>query len=62
MNGYQEKIEYYVIESAEFGKIYGFYNVTDNFELDFRAIGWLYLGAALDFSSLFLSSFWWLSR
>jgi len=30
-------------------------------ELDFRAIGWLYLGAALDFLRYFLSSFWWLS-
>ena len=28
---------------------YVFYDVTRNFELDFRAIGWLYLGAALDF-------------
>jgi len=28
-----------IIESVEFGKIYGFYDVTSNFELDFRAIG-----------------------
>ena len=31
----------------------GFYDVTGNFELNFRAIGWLYLGAAFDFSSFF---------
>ena len=28
-----------VIESVKFGKIFGFYDVTGNFELDFRAIG-----------------------
>jgi len=27
-----------VIKSVEFGKIYGSYDVTGNFELDFRAI------------------------
>ena len=30
-----------VIKSVEFGKIYGSYDVTGNFELDFRAISWL---------------------
>jgi len=38
-------------KSGAFGKIYGFYDVTDNFKLDFWAIGWFYLGAAFDFSS-----------
>jgi len=28
-----------VIESVEFGKIYGFYEVTRKFELDFGTIG-----------------------
>jgi len=28
-----------VIESVEFVKIYGFYDVTSDFELDFQAIG-----------------------
>jgi len=28
-----------VIESMEYGKIYGFYDVTGNFELDFQTIG-----------------------
>jgi len=41
------------IESAEFGKIYGFYDVTRNFELELRAIGKLYLGASFDFPSCF---------
>ena len=28
-----------VIESVKFGRIFGFYDVTGNFELDFRAVG-----------------------
>jgi len=28
-----------VIQSVEFGKIYGFYDVTNKFELDYRVIG-----------------------
>jgi len=42
-----------IIEAVKFGKIYGFYDVTSNFELHFRAISWLYLGAAFDLSSSF---------
>ena len=42
-----------VIESVKFGKIYGFYDVTRNFELELRAIGTLYLGASFDFPSCF---------
>jgi len=38
----ESKVAYDVIgESVEFSKIYGFRDVTGNFELDFRAIGWL---------------------
>jgi len=46
-----------VIESVEFGKIYGFYEITGNFEIDFAAIRWLYLDAAFDFSSSFFLAF-----
>jgi len=42
---------------VRFGNIYGFYDVTGNYELDFQAIGWLYLGAAFDFSSCFFEFF-----
>jgi len=31
-----------VIESVNFAEFHGFYDVTGNFELDFRAIGSLY--------------------
>jgi len=41
------KVARNVIESVEFGKIYGFYYITGNFDLNLRAIGWLYQGAAL---------------
>jgi len=40
-----------VIKSVNFAKFFRFHDVTCNFELDFRAIGWLYQGAAIDFSS-----------
>jgi len=40
------KVACYVTESMEFGKIYGFYDVRGNFELDFRAVVWLYPVAA----------------
>ena len=46
-----------VIESATFAEFTGFYDVTRNVELDFRAIGSLHLGAALDFSSSFFELF-----
>jgi len=46
-----------VLKSVEFVKIYGIYDVSRNFELDFRVIGWLYLGAAFDFSSSFFELF-----
>jgi len=53
--GYRVKVARDVIESVEIGEIYGFFDVTGNFEVDFRAIGWLYLGAASEFSSFFLA-------
>jgi len=43
------KVSYDVIESVNFAEFHGFYDVTG--KLDFRSIGWLYLGAAYDFSS-----------
>jgi len=46
-----------VIGSVNFAEFHGFYDVTGNFELDFREIGWLYQGAAFDFSSSFLELF-----
>jgi len=39
-----------VIESVDFAKFHGSFDVTGNFELDFREISCLYLGAALDSS------------
>ena len=33
------KVACNIIKSVKFGKIYGFYDVTGNFELDFQAIG-----------------------
>jgi len=42
---------------VEFGKIYVLYDVTSNFELDFQAISWSYLGPAFDFSSSFFELF-----
>jgi len=55
-SAYRPEIEFKfacdVIESVNFAEFLGFYDVTGNFELDFWA-GWLYLGAALDFSSSF---------
>jgi len=50
----RSKVACDVIESVNFAEFHGFYDVTGNFELDFQAIGWLYVGAALDFSSSFL--------
>jgi len=55
--GNRVKVARDVIETVEFGNIYGFYDVTGNFELDFQAIGCLYLGAASDFSLSFLEFF-----
>jgi len=46
-----------LIESVNIAKFHGFYDVTRNFELDFRATGWLYLGAAFDYSSSFFELF-----
>ena len=46
-----------VIESLHFAKIYGFCDVTSNFEVDFRAIGCLNQGATFDFSSSFFELF-----
>ena len=49
------KVVCYMIKTVAFGKIYGFCDVTGNFELDFRTISWLYLAAASDFPSPFFS-------
>jgi len=51
------KVAFAVIESVGFGKIYGFNDVTDNFELNFRAIGLLYLGTAFYLSSTMFEVF-----
>ena len=40
-----------VIESVNFAEFLGFYDVTRNFELNFRAIGWLYLDFWLSLST-----------
>jgi len=45
------------VESVNFVESHRFYDVTCNFEFDFRAISWLYLGAAVDFSSSFFELF-----
>jgi len=42
------------VESVNFRDFHGFDDVTGNFELDIQAIGWLYLSAALNFSSTLL--------
>jgi len=49
------KVAWDVIESGKFGN--GFFDVTSNSELDSRVIGWLYLGAALDFYASFFELF-----
>ena len=51
------KVACEVIESVNFVEYHGFYEVTGNFELDFQAIGRLYLGANFDFSSSFFELF-----
>jgi len=51
------KVTCYVIDSAEWSNVYGFYDVTGNFGLDLREISVSHIGAAFDFSSSFSELF-----